>query len=238
MTSSASNTINRVFAKSFKFTKACDPVQTFHSDQYLRRNARRLEHLASLRIPVSGKSVLEAGAGIGDHSHYFIDRNCSVTITEAREENLNVLRHRYPNCNVQHLDMENPSALVNSPFDIVYCYGLLYHLETPKQALQFLANCTQQTLLVETCVSFGDSDDVNLIAEKQQVASQAVSGTGCRPTRGWLFGELKSLFEYVYFPKTQPNHEQFPLNWSDAQLHQAKLARAVFIASSVPIDNE
>src|SRR5262249_51294506 len=76
-------------------------VFNFRSDGYLRHNARRLEHLASLQIPVAGLSVLEIGAGIGDHSHYYIDRDCVITITEARSENLEWLKKRYPTCKVQ-----------------------------------------------------------------------------------------------------------------------------------------
>ena len=56
-----------------------DVEGTFHSWHYLRHNARRLEHLASLQIPIRGKSVLEIGAGIGDHSSYYLDRGCTVT---------------------------------------------------------------------------------------------------------------------------------------------------------------
>jgi hypothetical protein len=33
-------------------------LESFHSDHYLRHNARRLEHLATLNISVSGKRVL------------------------------------------------------------------------------------------------------------------------------------------------------------------------------------
>src|SRR5262245_59527575 len=40
----------------------------FHSDSYRRHNARRLEHLASLRLAVAHATVLEVGAGVGDHS--------------------------------------------------------------------------------------------------------------------------------------------------------------------------
>jgi hypothetical protein len=100
----------------------------FQSHDYLRHNSRRLEHLASLRIPVSGSRVLEVGAGIGDHSHYFLDRGCTLTVTEARPENLAALRARYPRVDVQALDLEHPRELPGAPYEIVYCYGLLYHL--------------------------------------------------------------------------------------------------------------
>jgi 2-polyprenyl-3-methyl-5-hydroxy-6-metoxy-1,4-benzoquinol methylase len=135
---------NLIRKKGTHIVPGCDPAHAFHSDHYLRHNARRLEHLASLRIPVAGMSVLVVGAGIGHHSHYYIDRGCRVTITEARAENLFHLRHRYPDCSVQFLDMESPSRIDGSPFDVTHCYGLLYHLSKPKQALAFLSQNTSR----------------------------------------------------------------------------------------------
>ena len=214
-----------------------DPMHSFHSFHYLRHNARRLEHLASLGIPVSGTSVLEVGAGIGDHSHYYIDRGCTVTITEAREENIQILRRRFPTCQVQVLDMESPATVDGAPFDVTHCYGLLYHLAKPAQALAYLSRSTRRLLLLETCVSFGDELTINVINEPQADPTQAYSGSGCRPTRAWLFKELQNLFEFVYVPTTQPWHEQFPLDWTAPDKHQAALQRAVFIASREPLES-
>jgi len=209
----------------------------FHSHNYLRHNARRLEHLASLHLPVAGLSVLEVGAGIGDHSEYYIDRGCKITITDARPQNIRYLRTRYPNCDVQLLDMEHPTALAKSPFAIVHCYGLLYHLANPEQALEFVASQTGKMLFLETCVSFGRDEAINLVEENRFNPTQAQSGTGCRPTRPWLFKKLQSLFEFVYVPKTQPNYEDFPLDWTAPEKHRADLQRAIFIGSREELKN-
>src|SRR4051812_170276 len=99
------------------------PLLSFHSASYLRHNARRLEHLASLLLPVGGRSVLEVGAGVGDHSQYYLDRDCRLTITEAREENLRHLRAKFPGCDVRFLDMEAP-AMDAGTFEVIHCYGL------------------------------------------------------------------------------------------------------------------
>lgn len=222
----------------YKIVPANDPEWAFHSHDYLRHNARRLEHLASLRIPVAGMTVLEVGAGIGDHSHYYLDRGCKVTITEARPETLQYLLNRYPNHDVQYLDMEHPTLLKNSPFDIVHCYGLLYHLNDPEQALEFLSNNGTRILFLETCVSFGHAKEINIIPEDKANPTQALSGTGCRPTRPWLFERLQGLFKYVYLPKTQPNHEEFPLDWTSSEKNLAILSRAVFIASRQKFEND
>jgi hypothetical protein len=215
-----------------------NPAETFHSYHYLRHNARRLEHLASLRIPVAGLSVLEVGAGIGDHSHYYIDRGCRITITEARSENLEILRNRYPDQNVRFLDMDEPACIEEASYDVTHCYGLLYHLNKPKEALYFLSQCTKKMLFLETCVSFGEGKEINPIEESQGDPSQAYSGTGCRPTRKWVFEELRRLFQFVYIPKTQPRHEEFPTDWNTPEAHKTTLQRAIFIASREPIGNE
>ena len=91
------------------------PVQAFHFGRLPASYGRRQEHLASLRLPVAGMRVLEVGAGIGDHTHYFLDRGCAVTVTEAREENLALLRTRYPACTCSSSDLESPGTHVGIP---------------------------------------------------------------------------------------------------------------------------
>jgi hypothetical protein len=216
------------------------PSDFFHSYDYLQHNARRLEHLASLRLPVTGMTVLEVGAGIGDHTGYFIDRGCDVTATDARDENLRVLRERYPGRRILRLDLEHPQSVEGAPFDVVHCYGLLYHLNNPAAALKFMAEHCKRMLLLETCVSFGDEKLVNLVGENAEDPTQAFSGTGCRPTRPWLFDQLKIHFPFVYCPTTQPNHEEFPIDWRNPDKHSSKhgLQRSVLIASRAPIEND
>ncbi|KPA17094.1 Methyltransferase type 12 domain protein [Candidatus Magnetomorum sp. HK-1] len=233
--------VRKIIKKAgYEITRSIDPIYSFHSNEYLRINARRLEHLASLKISVEGMTVLEVGAGIGDHSHYYIDRGCRITITEARTESLQLLKKRYPNCDIQFLDLDAPSPIEGSPFDVVHCYGLLYHLSKPKQALSFLSQHTGKILFLETCVSHGDKSQINLIEEWQSDPLQSFNGIGCRPTRTWLFKELNDLFEYVYVPKNQPRHEQFPVDWTIAAKQQEddRLYRSVFIASREPLENE
>ena len=57
---------------------------------------------------------------------------------------------------------------------------------------------------------------------------------GCRPSRKWVWDKLNELMPYVYCTVTQPEHEEFPLDWSSTK---TKLTRAVFIASRHKIDN-
>jgi len=182
------------------------------------------------------KTLLELGAGIGDHTGFFLEKECRVTSVEARAENLTILQHRYPDVMTYCLDLDHPTINFGQTFDIVYSYGLLYHLKNPAEALNFMANACRGLLLLETCVSLGSEPLVNLCDEPIENPSQSFCGIGCRPTRSWVFNQLKRHFEFVYVPITQPDHEEFPTNWMMPR-PEGILLRAVFIASRVPIEN-
>jgi hypothetical protein len=206
-----------------------DPLAVFNGWHYLHHNQRRQEHLASLGLDLADRSVLEVAAGIGDHTSFFLDRGCSVIVTEGRPENVKLLRTRYPELDVRRLDLDDPPADFAETAEVIYCYGALYHLARPAEALAFLAEHTSDLLLLETCVSPGDAIELNPVSEEGANPSQALSGTGCRPTRPWIWTELEKHFPFVYLTVTQPWHEEFPLDWHAPA--NGKLTRAVFVAA-------
>ena len=216
-----------------------DPKDVFHAKFYLLHNEKRLEHLKSLKLPIKkGSTVFEVGAGIGDHTDFFVSKGCEITTSDGRVENYNQLKEKFPNCNVELLDLENvkPSELLDKEFDIVYCYGTLYHLSNPEFALEYLAKRCKKMLLLETCVSFGSESLTNICPESPRDPSQSVSGKGCRPTRPWIFNKLNTLFDHVYMPLTQPNHVEFPEDWTVAPTNP--INRAIFVASRNKINNK
>lgn len=222
-------------------------IEDFHSVSYLRHNARRLEHLASLGLPIRNNTVLELGAGIGDHTSFFLDRGCTVTSVEPRPENcalnasLMAERRRAgyeaaSRARILRADALAFESIIEERFDIVYCYGLLYHVDDPAAVLGAIARKCDGMVLLETCVAFGSHEAINPVPEQAYIASQSVTGGGCRPTRPWLFKRLAELFAYAYMPRTQPAHEDFPLDWTGAPPADRD-TRAVFIASRQRIDN-
>lgn len=221
------------------------PTEVFHSTHYLRHTARRLEHLATLGLDLFDRRVFEPGAGIGDHTQFYLDRGCSVHASEPRQENLAHMRERFadePRVTLEAIDLEHPPAQAPPGFDIVHCYGLLYHLSDPTEAIRYLAGTAGELLLVELCVSFGDDERLNPVSEVQGHASQAFSGTGCRPTRAWVEARLRQHMPHVYYPVTQPSHPEFPVDWdapppTAGQKNKMGLSRAVFVASRRPLES-
>lgn len=214
------------------------PQSDFHSIRYQTINARRLEHLASLGLPIAGRSVLEVGAGIGDLTSFFVDRGCRVTTTEGRDDNLVLLRARWgdhPRVTVAPLDLDPPPAGPMPRHDIVFCYGVLYHVSDPGAALRFLAESCGSMLLLETQSSFGDHADHVPWSEDAALASAAKTGDACRPTRPWLTEQLNGLFEHVYFATTRPLHNEFPTAWTPEAL--GRTPRVIMVASRTPIEH-
>ena len=232
--------LKRIVNKALRILKlkaSYGPILEFHAINYLRVNARRMEHLASLRIPLGeNMSVLDVGAGIGDLSSYYIDRGHRVTITDGRKASVRIASDFYPEATTLVLDMENPTSVPGAPFDIIHCYGLLYHLKNPQRAIEFMSENAKGIVFVETHVSHGDGMGLNLHPDDARYSSQALSGTGCSPTRQWVFEQLKAHFEYVYVPLTTPHHPRYPTDWTKPN-EEAKFSHAIFIASKFPLEN-
>lgn len=229
--------IKNMFAAQTPRSEHPTPLEAFHSDHYLRHTARRLEHLASMGITVAGKTVFDAASGVGDHAQYYLDRGCTVTLSDVRDENLAVLRDRFPKCPGYQVDFEEPGELPGGPYQIVHCYGLLYHLGKPEVALTRLSQACSEMLFLETCVTPGDVDDIYGVKENPGNPTWAFSGNACRPSRRWIVDRLKALFPHVYLTKTQPNHPQFPIDWTNLRPDEKVLTRAVFVASRQPLDH-
>ena len=220
------------------------PSGVFHAPFYIRHNQRRLEHLASLGLDLVNKTVLEPGAGIGDHSLFYLDRGCTVTALEPRPENVESLRSNVSKSLTSAKDRltvveGEVSALadITETFDVVHSYGLLYHLSDPAESISLFAARCRGILCLETCVSMGNEISLNPVAEPVDNPAQAYKGTGCRPTRPWVLHELRKHFPLVYVPRTQPAHDEFPLDWTKPWPTCTGLIRAVFIASRQGLKN-
>jgi 2-polyprenyl-3-methyl-5-hydroxy-6-metoxy-1,4-benzoquinol methylase len=198
--------------------------------EYTRINLRRMEHLASLGLPWAGRSVWEVSAGVGNLSSFFLDRECQLTVTDIRQSLLDILRDRLPITPVRDYDLEKPPADFTGRFDIVFCYGCLYHTQAPDEVIARLAAHCRDRLVLETCVSRSNENNFELVQEDANALTQAFHGVGCRPSRRFLFAELSKHFAYVYVTASQPVHPEFPCNWEELKSGSGEV-RSVFVAS-------
>ena len=152
---------------------------------------------------------------------------------------MRVVRARFPEIDARVVDVEASLPPDLERHDVVYAYGLLYHLVDPATALVRMASVASELLLLETCVSFGDDESINGVTEDARNPTQSVRAQGCRPTRAWVFNTLARHFKYVYVTLTQPWHEEFPVQWdAPAPLNNTGLYRSVFVASRSWLPND
>jgi SAM-dependent methyltransferase len=212
-------------------------IECFDTEAAQRINRARLDHLASLGLPLVGRSVLEVGAGVGHLTTFFVDRGCHVVATEARAENSAELRRRLPTVDVRPADVEESLTSLGR-FDVVFCYGLLYHLENPLRALRNMAEVCEQLLLIETMLC--DSRFAIMRLEDETLsANQALRGLAHRPSPAYLATALNRVgFDHVYQATDPPDYQDYHFACLD-NLDTARdgaLLRGVFVASRTRLE--
>ena len=211
-------------------------VESFDTDAALEINEARLTHLASLELPIDGRRVLEVGAGVGRLTGFFVDRGCSVVVTEARSENVAELRRRLPTVDAREADVEESLQHLGS-FDVVFCYGVLYHLESPLRALRNMAEVCDDLLLIETMVCDSSSAVLRLEDETTSV-NQALRGLAHRPSTSYLAIALNRVgFDHVYAATEPPDYPDYRFSRLDNldTTRDGALLRGIFVASRSPL---
>jgi SAM-dependent methyltransferase len=215
-------------------------TEGFDTDDARRINKARLENLASLGLPIDGSSVLDVGAGPGHLAQFFVQRGCRVVSTDARRENIERMHELYPGHEGHVADVQRDDLTQFGRFDIVFCYGLLYHLEDPIAALRNMAAACDDLLLIETMVC--DSTAPVLRLEDEYLsANQALRGLAQRPSPTWVSTALDRIgFHNVYLPERPPQHPDYLFEWRD-NLETARdghLLRAIFVAGRQPVTGD
>jgi SAM-dependent methyltransferase len=207
-------------------------VETFDTREALELNAARLSHLESLGLPLAKKSVLDVGCGVGHLAQFFIKQKCRVVCVDGRQQNIDSLRARYPGLEAHVANVESDLSSFGR-FDIVLCYGLLYHLENPIAALRNMAAACNEFLLLETIIC-DHSLPVLLLDDETKTYSQGLRGLGCRPSPSYVVMCLDRLgIPFVYGPKTPPRHPDFQFDWRNTLewKRDGHLLRSVFVAA-------
>ncbi|OGW82668.1 MAG: hypothetical protein A3C47_00570 [Omnitrophica bacterium RIFCSPHIGHO2_02_FULL_51_18] len=215
-------------------------AEAFEDEDAKYIDSARIEHLENLMLPIDGKRVLDVGCGVGHWSDFFLNKNCALVSVDARPENINIFRSHHPSTESHVLNVETTSLSPLGFFDIVFCYGLFYHLENPVMALRNMAAVCKEMLLLETLVM-----DYNLplsrVVNESLSANQALRGIGHRPTPSYVVFLLnKEGFEKIYTPKMPPCHPDFTFEWRNNMdtTRDGNNLRCIFVASKNKLENE
>jgi SAM-dependent methyltransferase len=161
--------------------------------------------LRELRQSVGIESALDVGCGLGDFSGYLSEFGIPKVVgIDGREENVVEARNRHVGPQFQISDAEELSVQALGSFDLVLCFGLLYHLENPMRAIRMLRALTKEVLILESMCVPGDKPKLELLDE-EEVSNQGLNHLGFYPSEPCLLKMLtRSGFPFVYEFLTLP----------------------------------
>nr|MBP9792329.1 methyltransferase domain-containing protein [Rickettsiales bacterium] len=175
--------------KSF-FTNVADAI-----------NIARLNHFKSLNLTKKSDRVIEVGCGPVGFFTKYLEKNVKEVISVDARQNLieeHVKRHPHRRNKVGIANLNEKDSLKKiGKFDLCFCYGLLYHLSNPAQAIENIAS-TSQMVVISTICSPVDNGEVNFTKEDKDNDNQSYDGDACRPARDWIMKELKKHYQFVY----------------------------------------
>lgn len=206
----------------------------FETSVYSAINEQRWEFFAplvrSLRTSAGVNRVLDVGAGAGFFSGKLAGEGFTVTAVDGREENVAAIRAHCPGVIAAVVDVQALNALAKfADADLLFCAGLLYHLDDPVAGISAVASHPAPLALIETQLYPGDAPLFCFVEEGASV-TQGLSHIALVPTRAVLV-RLLTLYgrPFVYETLKGPEHDQFREN---RRYHQL---RRVFVAAKVPM---
>ena len=207
------------------------PFDQHHYQRLIRAREEAIRNVLHRLSPALGlKTALDAGAGVGFFSQTLADCGLSVSGFDGRAENVVEARKRFPHIAFQQADLEDRSILALGKFDLVLCFGLLYHLENPLLAIRHLRSLTEKCLLLESmCVP--DDKPSMLLREEPSEVDQGLTDVACYPSEDSLIKMLyRAGFGFVYRLAPLPKHDDF------CETFEHRRKRTVLLASSIPVD--
>jgi SAM-dependent methyltransferase len=185
--------------------------------------------LESLRGQAVLCSALDVGCGLGDFSKFMSEQGFQVVALDGREENIQEGQRRYPEITFRTADAEELSVSEIGTFDLVLCFGLLYHLENPFRTIRSLHSLTKQILLVEGMCVPSEQATMELLDEKAG-EDQGFSNVAFYPSELCLIKMLyRAGFPFVY------RFDRLPANDMYVETVWRKRARTFLVASKTSL---
>jgi FkbM family methyltransferase len=206
----------------------------FDQAEYLKLIEARgetIRRVVSRLKPALGlANAVDAGCGVGFFSQTLAECGLNVCGFDARPENVDEARRRFPGIPFEQADIEDRRICQLGRFDLVLCFGMLYHLENPLQAVRNLRAITEKCLLLES-MCLPEERCTLLLRQEARQDDQSLREIACYPSEGSLVKMLYHAgFSKVYRATSLPNHDDFRETAEHTQ------RRTVLLASSIPIE--
>jgi FkbM family methyltransferase len=186
--------------------------------------------VSKLKPTLGLESAVDAGCGVGFFSQMLAECGLNVCGFDGRAENVAEACRRFPQIPFAEADIQDRAIVELGSFDLVFCFGLLYHLENPVLAIRHLRVLTEKCLLLES-MCLPEEKSSMLLREEPRQEDQGLTDLACYPSEGSLVKMLyRAGFSVVYRVMPLPDHDDF----RDTPDHLQR--RTILLASCLPID--
>lgn len=187
--------------------------------------------LAELKQPLALKTALDVGCGLGYFSGLLQSLGLDVTAVDGRPENAVEASRRNPGVKFHAYNAEDSALRALGKFDLVFCFGLLYHLENPLLAIRHLHAMTGRLLLIEAVIFPGDDPIMGLVDEASS-EDQGLNHVAFYPTQACLEKMLyRAGFPAVYRLAKMPDHSEYHSRTNARQVRTMLAASPSLISS-------
>lgn len=180
----------------------------YHALNAPRENVVR-EIVAGLKHTLELKTAIDVGCGVGHFSSFLQSLGLKVLGVDARQENIDEARRRFPGISFEVINAEEPRLRQLGTFDLVLCFGLLYHLENPFQAIRQLSALSAKISLLEG-ICYPSPEPVMVLIDEDELGDQGVHYIAFYPSEACLLKMLyRSGFSSCFFPREMPLHPYY-----------------------------
>ena len=186
----------------------------FYEQHYLEINEARWKAASCILAGLPLHQVptcLDVGCGPGWFSKHLASFNAwTVRALDARADVIEEARRNAPGITFAVADFKSERDMVTiAPADLVFCFGLLYHLENPFKAIRTLARLSSRFLLIETQL-IPLMEPLALLVEESHDQTQGLTFMALIPTLASLAKMLsRAGFTHIYEYRGDVDHPDF-----------------------------
>ena len=190
---------------------------------WLRKVLPELKQARNLR------TAIDVGCGVGHFSGFLGDLGFQVVGVDGRNQNVEEARRRHPEVEFHCLDVQDRALQELGSFDLVLCFGLLYHLENPLLAFRNFAALAGEVMLVEAICVPGNQPYF-LLRDEPAFEDQSLTPLALYPSESALIKAAYRVgFQFVWQTTSFPEHEDF------VESASRKRFRTIVAASRIPL---
>ena len=185
--------------------------------------------LSELIRPLGLRTAVDVGCGFGYFSGLLLSLDFEVTAVDGRRENVEEAERRNPGAKFEQFNVEYSRLKELGQFDLVFCFGLLYHLENPLLAIRNLHAISKHFLFVESVI-FPGEEPVMALVDQELHDDQGLNHMAFYPTEACLVKMLyRCGFSQAYGLARQPDHPDYHSS------PNSRRVRTVLVGSRSPI---